>query len=107
LLAGAFIVALWASLGSGPWWLRIPVLLFALLGIGFVLGVIEFCINASPRLTYAELWSCRQEFWSHDGWYIAWVALAGGLLAASLVILRVIGYRLVRPARSSHHVPAA
>jgi hypothetical protein len=35
-------------------------------------------------------------FWSQNGWIMAWMVLAGGLIAAALLILRSIGYRLVR-----------
>ena len=96
LLACVFVVSLWAALGAGPLWFRLPILLLALLTCGFSLGVIHFCTNASPLITFAQLWSYRREFWVNDGWYVVWVSLAGGLLAASLVILRVIGYRLVQ-----------
>jgi hypothetical protein len=106
LLAAVFVVSLWAALGSGPLWLRMPILILALLGVGFVLGIIEYCSNVSPRTTYAELWRFRDYFWETDAWHMAWVFLAGSLLAASLVILRVIGYRLVRSVKSPP-VPAA
>jgi hypothetical protein len=99
LLACVFVVSLWAALGSGPLWLRLPLLALALSATGFVLGVIHFCSEANPRVSYADLWRYRDYFWENDGWHVAWVFLAGSLLAASLVILRAIGYRLVHLAR--------
>ena len=91
LLACVFVVSLWAALGSGPLWLRLSILLFALVSGGFTLGLIHFYSNLSPNVSYAQRWS-----WAEDGGYVTWVFLAGSLLAASLVILRVVGYRLVR-----------
>jgi hypothetical protein len=98
LLACVFVVSLWAALGSGPIWLRLPILALALSATGFLLGVIHWCLERNPSVSYSDLWRYRDYFWETDGWYVAWVFLAGSLLAASLVILRVIGYRLVRTA---------
>jgi hypothetical protein len=95
VLACVFVVSLWAALGSGPLWLRLSMLLVALLGCGLTLGVINYYANFSPNVSWPQPWS-----WTQDGGYVMWVFLAGSLLAASLVILRVIGYRLVRSAKS-------
>ena len=96
LVACVFVVALWAALGAGPLWLRLLILCCAVLICGFAVAIIHFFTSASPLLNYRQLWGYRQEFWMSASWYIVWVTLAGSLLAASLVILRVIGYRLVR-----------
>jgi hypothetical protein len=101
VLACVFVVALWAALGSGPLWLRLAMLLVALLSCGFTLGTINYYANFIPNVPYPQPWS-----WTDDGGYVTWVFLAGSLLAAALVILRVIGYRLVRAAKSPP-VPAA
>ena len=94
VLACVFVVALWAALGSGPLWLRASILLLALLSSGFMLGIINYWANFILNVPYPQPWS-----WQDDGGHVVWVFLAGSLLAAALVILRVIGYRLVRTAR--------
>ena len=40
-------------------------------------------------------------------WWIAWMFLSGGLLAASLMIFRTVGYRLVRSGATSRRSVAA
>jgi len=99
LLACAFVVVLWASLGSGSAWVRLPILVVGLAVSGFALGIIHFCSTANPRVSFAELWMYRREFWPYSSWLVVWVALAGSLLFASLLILRAVGYRLVRAAK--------
>jgi hypothetical protein len=40
--------------------------------------------------------------WLEVGWWwIAWMFLSGGLLAASLLVFRAVGYRLVRRGKAS------
>ena len=105
LLVGCvFVVAVWAALGSGPVWLRVPVLLVVLPPIGVTLAVLEwnahrvrYSSNAGIEILWTTNWALPQ-MWDDHSWLVLWLSLAGSLLFASLIILRVIGYRLVRPA---------
>ena len=46
--------------------------------------------------------------WYEVGWWwIAWMFLSGGLLAASLMIFRTVGYRLVRSGATSRRSVAS
>ncbi len=97
------VVALWVALGRGHWALRYPV------GLAFVLfngGVLSAWSRANAasinrviilgwmRVSQSQLELLR---WYEIGWWwLAWMFLSGGLLAATLIILRTRGYRLVR-----------
>jgi hypothetical protein len=101
LVACVFVVAVWAALGAGPAWLRLPGLLFFMVPVGATLGFLDW--NAlRVRYSYGSidtLWTTSwalQQLWEGHSWLILWIALAGSLLYASLLILRVGGLRLVR-----------
>jgi hypothetical protein len=103
-VAIVMVVALWAALGRGRSWLRWLVLAAAIVLCGILLVVGDGV--TSDGLDY--LWDLRQGwstgyYWEHffryDAWLLAWVALAGGLLFATLLMPRALGYRLARPTR--------
>jgi hypothetical protein len=102
LTACVFVVAVWAGLGSGPVWLRVPVLLFVMPPVGAVLAFLEwnyqrimFRSSSSIDVLWTTNWALPQ-LWEEHSWLVLWLTLAGSLLYASLMILRVRGYRLVR-----------
>jgi hypothetical protein len=107
------IVALWVALGTGRWWWRYPAGVLMVLLLGSLLSIWNNTRQlASIALANAGGW--RQVDWELMEWYeigwwwLAWMFLSGGLLAATLIILRVLGYRLVRLARQTTSVrPAA
>ncbi|MFN0017274.1 MAG: hypothetical protein ACKVP0_03380 [Pirellulaceae bacterium] len=105
-LVSAIVIlfALWASLGQGHWLLRYTLLVAMLILLGAAVGGLSI---------YGEklygLWQSRSVapgWYSYDydlypwkevgWWWIAWMFLSGGLLAASLMIFRAVGYRLVK-----------
>jgi hypothetical protein len=113
LIGLVFVVAVWASLGAGPVWLRVPLLLLVLPPIGVVLAFLEWNAQrvrygsaAGVELLWTTNWALPQ-LWDEHSWLVLWLSLAGSLLFASLIILRVIGYRLVRTARRRPAVPLA
>lgn len=116
LVAAVFVIAFWAALGAGPWWLRLAVLLLALPAVGMVLAVLSWNaerIRYYPGSDFTALWTSPwgwQSLWDFHHWLLYWVALAGSLLFASLLIHRAIGLRLIRtvrrPARGSAATPA-
>jgi hypothetical protein len=93
------IVALWSALGQGRMIVRFSVLAFLSLGIG--IGIGWYCSRLARR-TAATAWNYSYFDWYWNGyWWIGWMFLTGALLAASLIIYRALGYRLVRGARQS------
>jgi hypothetical protein len=99
------VLALWVALGEGPWVVRYGAGLLISLLLGVALGgwstaragPLDTLLNRSPLLgefpqSYYDLLRCYQIGY----WWIGWLFLSGGLLAATLIILRVQGYRLVR-----------
>jgi len=107
LMAIAYIISLWAALGSGSPWLRWPVFALTLPLIGLAIGIIEDYfqwIRWYPNFTINLLW---KDSYIREGLYrfVVTTTLAGSLLAASLVILRVTGYRLARTIKLSIPAP--
>ncbi len=96
LVAALFIVAMWAALGAGPAWLRWPLLALATALVGLLCALLDYFDRGGTFAFFIRSSRVREMFWEDNGWIIAWMALAGGLLSASLLILRIIGYRLVR-----------
>lgn len=98
LIASVYVVAVWASLGSGRWWQRIALLVAVLPTAGFALAVFHY-----QHYDRMHSYFVRPSFWEHirryDLWCIFWTVFAGSLLFASLIILRVLGYRLVRASK--------
>jgi hypothetical protein len=100
-IAAVFVVAVWGALGEGPVWMRVPILVFAIavVGVGLLLSIFLADNNFA---VLKQLWTMpyvRRVAWGQNGWVLSWTALAGSLQFASLLILRVIGYRLVRAAK--------
>ncbi|MBC7852017.1 MAG: hypothetical protein IAF94_01135 [Pirellulaceae bacterium] len=102
LSAVVILFAVWASLGKGHPLLRYGLLVVMLLVLGAGMGAA--CVygddwlqqRAKGLLSYRgydyDLHSWLEVGW----WWIAWMFLSGGLLAASLLVFRAVGYRLVR-----------
>ena len=91
------IVALWSALGQGSIVARFSVLSVLSLGIGTGIG--WYCDTVTRKATMTS-WSYSYWHWYWNGyWWIGWMFLTGVLLAASLVIYRTLGYRLVRSIR--------
>lgn len=93
------VVALWAGLGTGAAWLRVPLLALAMLLSGATLIVTATMFANWPGLSYRLNWRSAA-FWSElverEAWIVAWTCLAGGLTYAALLIYRTLGYRLTR-----------
>lgn len=101
--AMVIIIALWAALGRGHWALRYGLFLAFTLSIGS--GLARWsesrlaAINAAARRGWMRFdWELMQ-LYEIGWWWLGWLFLCGGLLAATLIILRVLGYRLVRMRR--------
>jgi len=99
--AAVLLVAIWAALGRGSLTLRILVLLLASLAVGEALA--WYAVHVGQPKMALNL-DYRFAHWYAIGyWWIGWMFLAPALLAASLVIFRTLGYRLVwvpRPTKS-------
>ncbi|MGI8977932.1 MAG: hypothetical protein ACR2FY_01775 [Pirellulaceae bacterium] len=102
LSAIVVVFSVWASLGKGHPLLRYGLLVVMLLVLGAGMGAA--CVygddwlqrRARGLLSYRGYdWDLHR--WLEVGWWwIAWMFLSGGLLAASLLVFRAVGYRLVR-----------
>jgi hypothetical protein len=96
------IFALWAALGRGHIVVRTAALLLVTLAVGAPLG--WYCVNiGQPQARAAMFKPAATTYWvdhfySAGYWWLGWMFLAGALLAASLLIYRRLGYRLVRVA---------
>ncbi len=108
LSAMVVVFAVWASLGKGHPLLRYGLLMVMLLVLGAGMGAA--CVYADDwlkrparggLLSYGG-YDYDLHRWLEVGWWwIAWMFLSGGLLAASLIVFRAVGYRLVRRKYSS------
>jgi hypothetical protein len=102
----AIIAALWVALGQGHWLVRYllgPMFVFAV-GCGLAawssynFATMNRLLTAGALISYQSDWELLR--WYEFGWWwLGWIFLSSGLLAATLIILRVLGYRLVRLAR--------
>lgn len=113
LSAMVILFAVWTSLGKGHLLLRYGLLLGVLLGLGAGMGAA--CVygggwlqrRASGLLSYRG-YDYDLHRWLEVGWWwIAWMFLSGGLLAASLLVFRAVGYRLVRRGATGHSSAAS
>ncbi|HUE74668.1 MAG TPA: hypothetical protein VMP01_27620 [Pirellulaceae bacterium] len=101
--AMVIVVALWVALGRGHWLLRFAAGVCFTLAVGT--GLAQWSIGnatVARRAPFAA-WGSQMHWellaWYEIGWgWLGWMFLSGGLLAATLIILRVRGYRLVRVA---------
>lgn len=104
--AVVLIVALWSALGRGNPVTRYLVLAVLSLGLGGAIG--WYCDTMARANAKAMTWSYTHWQWHATGfWWIGWMFLTGALLAASLIIYRTLGYRLVRRAKRSKGTSAA
>lgn len=95
LLAIVLIVALWAALGQGSAWLRWSLLVVSALSTGFLAAFLQYQADKRAGRFFLAFFDWRA-FWD---WYQNWIAvfvLAASLLFATLLIVRVRGYRLQR-----------
>ena len=94
--AAVLITALWSALGRGSPVTRYLVLTVFSLALGGAIG--GYCIASAQSMKIG--WSYSQWHWHLNGfWWIGWMFLTGALLAASLIIYRTLGYRLIRSAK--------
>jgi hypothetical protein len=106
ITAAVLIVALWSALGRGNPVIRYLVLVVLSLGLGGAIG--WYCDAVARANATAMGWSYSYWQWYSTGyWWIGWTFLTGALLAASLIIYRTLGYRLVRSAKRPKGTPAA
>lgn len=99
--AMVMVVALWAALGQGHWLLRYSASLILSLVLGGGLAMWSISKAFAARRAPMTAWSSQVHwellrFYEIGWWWLGWLFLSGGLLVATLIILRVIGYRLVR-----------
>jgi hypothetical protein len=98
ITAVVLIVALWSALGRGNPASRYLVLSALSLGLGGAVG--WYCDAQAKVKAIAGGFSTSYWQWYSTGyWWIGWMFLTGALLAASLIIYRTLGYRLVRSAK--------
>ena len=106
--AMVIIVALWVALGRGHWTIRYSLGPVFALVVGWGLAAwssynfttLRTLLTSGAVAWYQSDWEMLA--WYEFGyWWIGWLFLSGGLLAATLIILRVLGYRLVRLARQT------
>jgi len=96
------IVALWSALGRGHIVFRAATLLFVSLAVGGPLA--WYCVHIGQPTAQTSRFLPNFPYWL-DVWYrpgywwLGWMFLAGAVLAASLLVYRTLGYRLVRTAR--------
>jgi hypothetical protein len=105
LIAIVLVVAVWGALGEGAWWLRIAVLLPVCGLSGFVLRIMIYYAQWREENMAATRWGGNYPFslsvaFERNEWAMYWIPLAGGLVFASLLIFRTLGYRLLRAKRA-------
>jgi hypothetical protein len=106
ITAVVLIVALWSALGRGNPAIRYLAMIVLSLGFGGAIG--WYCDMMARANSRAMTWSFTYWQWYSTGyWWIGWMFLTGALLAASLIIYRSLGYRLVRSAKRPKGTPAA
>src|SRR5262245_31890276 len=96
------IFALWAALGRGQILARAVTLLSVTFALGASLG--WYCVNIGQPQARAAMFrpvavpttQWLHHFYNAGYWWLGWMFLSGALLAASLLIYRRLGYRLVR-----------
>lgn len=92
--AANLLVAIWSALGRGRFELRVLVLVLASLAVGSPLA--WYAVNIGQPMMRLNR-DYRFAHWYGTGyWWIGWMFLTATLLAASLLIFRTLGYRLVR-----------
>lgn len=102
-VAIVLVLALWAGLGTGGdcrRWLCAAVLV---LTAAELCGLIDWGARLWERQIWTAPWVRRLSWWEWVEWYyneekllVTWLCLASGMLFATLLFLRAIGYRLRR-----------
>jgi len=96
------VLAFWAALGRGSAWLRIVLITFGCVVVGFGMAAWSLYMLKTAPLPGGrfsrDLWECER-FWKIRYWWIAWYCLSTGLLSACLLFFRARGYRIVRRSR--------
>src|SRR5262245_48277213 len=101
--AAVLLVAIWASLGRGRFTLRLLVLVLTALVVGTPLALYSVHIGQPMMVSNRDY---RLAHWYAIGyWWISWMFLTATLLAASLIIFRTLGYRLVGVPRRETRLP--
>jgi len=100
LQAIVLVFALWVALGEGPPWLRWPLLIVFAVLAGMMHADFDMYVIGRWRWVLggpARWWSIDHLHYYLLRWdAIAAFCLSGGMLAATLLIYRVLGYRLCR-----------
>ncbi len=96
--AAVALVGMWAGLGQGSLIVRLAVLGIAAPAVGALLAR----MTAPPwNMLDLNQWDWQFSMAERIGFtWMAWTSLAGGFLAATLLIFRARGYRLLRKRRS-------
>jgi hypothetical protein len=80
--------------------LRWTVMLLSLLSIAVANGMVSWLPwwSQTPWGGRIPWWSWQfwYSFYASERWLITWICLAGGMLFATLLFLRALGYRLMR-----------
>lgn len=109
LHASVLILALWTALGRGSVWLRWPLSAILTLIAGLIWLDLEMYVHQFAGWSWVKWpWFSEEHL---DYWLWSWdagveFALSGGMLAATLLIYRVLGYRLCRAQRARNSEPA-
>ena len=102
--AAVALVGMWAGLGQGSLIVHFAVLGVAAPAVGALLAwmaAIPAKIGIGSRWDYPFAIIAEEDAFT----WIAWTSLAGGFLAASLLIFRARGYRLLRKRRAPLALP--
>jgi hypothetical protein len=100
LMAGSLalinLTAIWAVLGSGPWFVRLGALLLVPLAFAFAMYGVTLYVESVTNRGYAYP-SMHWALYDVDAAWVSWFMTGAMLLAALLLFLRAKGYRLLRP----------
>jgi cation transport ATPase len=101
--AAVLLVAIWASLGRGRFTFRLLVLVLTALAAGTPFALYSVHVGQPMMVSNRDY---RFAHWYAIGyWWIGWMFLTATLLAASLIIFRTLGYRLVWVPRRASRLP--
>jgi hypothetical protein len=98
LTAMVLLLALWSALGAGRAVVRWPIMAVFTLGVGLTSSLLDYHVMTAgwrprPIIWDPGVWSW---VWFYKWSNVAWFCLSGGMLFASLLLLRTLGYRLGR-----------
>jgi len=92
------LIAIWAMLGAGRWFIRFP----ALLGVPYLIALGMASYSAYLRSTFKGNQNYGSLAWAiadMEKHWTVWLFLDAALLAALLLMLRESGFRLMRRSR--------